>query len=197
MDGLHARAVHEDLELGTRQRQIRNAARIQLERHVRFRFAGRIVLIEVRSQRGLDEIEVRAQDAVFVQAHHCVERRAGLRDELVRLALGGPGASRAGIEARLEQFDQVACNGRIRAQRAFHVRLAERHSGLQQVAAIRAQYDDLPDQQSGGEQQPVEAVILHFSRPGGGESLAKGDLHAADADLQPLAMLQFEVLDPG
>src|SRR6185437_11998306 len=85
----------------------------------------------------------------------------------------------------------------VRCQRPLHVRLAERHAGLQQVAAVGTHYHDLPRAQAGAEQQAVEAVVLERPGPGGGEGFAEVALRARDVDAGAVAVFEFEVLDPG
>ena len=71
-----ARAVDEDLELRSRQRQVRYGLRVELERHPALAAppSVRPCLIVVSAQRGADHGQVGAQDAVLVEAGHLVER---------------------------------------------------------------------------------------------------------------------------
>src|SRR5207245_11648002 len=85
-------------------------------------------LIIVGPQRGLDHIQVAAQDAVLIEAYNGIEVGAQLCDQLVAIAL------RAlyrlcgfGIEPPLKEPDEIARYGRIGRQRSFHVYLADRY----------------------------------------------------------------------
>ncbi len=205
--------VDEDLEFRARQRQIRDLAGIELEGDVALGLARGVRLIEVGSQSGLHEIHIRAQNAVFIEARDFVEIGADLRDQLVGVALAAfgdgfvGGAGRLGavagglaggrrVEMGFEEANEVASDGGVGPQRALHVRLAERHAGLQKVAAIGPQYRDLAGVEAGAEQEAIETVVLDFTAPGGGESVLEVCFQARVIDVETLAVLELEILDP-
>src|SRR4051794_33867321 len=119
--GLHAGAVYKHLELRTGQRQVGDLRRIQLDRQVALRL---LIdeLVVVGADRGLDYVQVAAQDAILVRARHGIQIGADLTDQLVGVAFVGDDVR---IEPALEQAHQVACDRRIARQRSFHGRLAE------------------------------------------------------------------------
>ena len=197
MDPFDPRAVDEDLELRARQRQVRNASRIELERDVALRLAVAVQLVEIGPQRCLHQGQVGAQNAVLIEARDGVQVGTDLRHEAVRVARGAlRAAGRCRVEASLEQPHEVAGDGGVGGQHALHVGLTERYARLQKIAAVGAQHDDLARAEAGGEQQPVEAVVLHRAAPGRGQGLLEVAFQPCDVDFQPLAVLELEVLDP-
>src|SRR5262249_30094134 len=87
MDGLDARAVDEYLEQRTRQRQLVDGARIELEGEVGLELTGAGALEEVRSQRRLDDVEEAAEDAVLVEVGDAVESALDVRHDRLHAAL--------------------------------------------------------------------------------------------------------------
>ena len=85
----------------------------------------------------------------------------------------------------------------VARQRSLHGGLAEGHAGLQQVAAVSAQYHDFAGLQTGDQQQPVEAVVLDIAAPGGEEGVREVGFDSRNFDGQAVAVLDLEVLDPG
>ena len=195
MHPFHARAVDKDLVFRSRQRQVGNLVRIELEGHVALRGAGAVDLIEVRAQRRAHDIQIAAQDAVLIQTRDRIQRRADLSDE----SFGARRRAHRGarLEIRLKQAHEVPGNSRIRRKRALHVDLAERHTRLQQIAAICAQHHDLARGKPRCEQQTVEAVVLNLPAPHRGERFFECRLDARNVDAQRVAVLELEILDPG
>ena len=101
------------------------------------------------------------------------------------------------IEAGFEQAHQVGGEGRMGGEHALHVHLAEWQAGLQQIAAVGAQYHQLAHGQRRGQQQAVEAVVLDLAAPAREYGLDEARLDLLDVECQAGAVLEFEVLDVG
>ena len=100
----------------------------------------------------------------------------------------------ARLEAGGEQLEQQARNHRVALQRLFHVRLGERHAGLQRVLGVAAQHGDVAPFQAGAGQQLVEAVVLGVAVPDGDEGLLERQAGRVHVD-RAAARLHLEVLD--
>ena len=84
----------------------------------------------------------------------------------------------------------------MRAQHALHVALAERNSGLQQVAAAGSQHRHLAHAQLSRDQQAVEAIIIERA---GAHGAKRGDqllCHARYRYAMKIVMFQLEILQP-
>ncbi len=149
-------------------------------------------MIVVGPQCRANHGKVGAQDAVLVEARHFVE---GTQDALPN-ALGGALAPLAGQrKLRFEQPHQLSRDRRLRHGDAFHVGLAERNPGLQQVAAVGAQHDDLACAQAGAQQQAIEAIVLHLAAPGGQEGFLEQRLERDEVGALDIAGFEYEILD--
>ena len=138
-------------------------------------------------------MEVAAQDAVFIQARDLVERaQDGLADTLGR---GFP-RLRPERELGFEQAHQRLGDRRLCDQHAFHVRLAEGNTGLQQVAAVGAHHHDFARTQSRAQQQAIEAIVFDFAAPRRQESFLEQRLEGGDVRALQVARFELEVLDP-
>ena len=201
MHALDPRAVDEDLELRPRQRQVRDLRRVELEGQVALRLArsrppDRSWCAALRARRS--------------------ERRAGCgprRDSRPRRGRADWPISVSRRRARAPLRRRAPAPGRsgartagtgcarcavLAAERALHVRLAERHAGLQQVAAVGPQHHDLRVPELGGEQQAVEAVVLERRRARRRRRLrVKSGLGSRRSRSEAVAVLELEVLDPG
>ena len=74
MHAFHLRRVDEDLEHRPRRGQLRDLLRVDLEGEIRF-----AALEVIRPQRRVDQLDVQAQNAVFVGIADGVERVFDLR----------------------------------------------------------------------------------------------------------------------
>ena len=99
-------------------------------------------------------------------------------------------------ELRLEQPHQRRGDRRLRHQHAFHVGLAERDAGLQQVAAIGAHHHDFARAQARAQQQAIEAIVFDFAAPGGQERFLEQRFEGGDVRALQVARFELEVLDP-
>ena len=123
--------------------------------------AGPVALKEVGAHGRADRVEETADDPVFVQSGHGVERRLDLgRRRRLRIVSG---ARR--IEPRDEQVDEPAHDAGIGGEGLRHVRLAEGDLGLAQVPGVSAQHDDLAPVQPGTDDQAVEGVVFRLAAP--------------------------------
>ncbi len=154
----------EDLEHRPRLGQARHLGRVELERQHRLGPAVREALEEVGAQRGFDQRQVVAQDAVFVEVGHAVERGPDAHHDarLQRIAV----FLERGVEARLEQRHQVGSDRGVRGQRLFDVGLAEGECTLLHVAGIGPQHGHAAPVQAGQQHQPVEVVVVVVAAPG-------------------------------
>ena len=159
------RRVHEDLELRARRREDRDLRWVELERQVRPWRAGFVDDEVVGPQHRVDDRQEAAQDPVLVQALDRVDRLPDLDPQSLCLVV----VAGIGIEPRAEQLDEQRRDVGVAEQRALHVRVRERDSGLAQVLGDRAHDGDLAARQSGAEHQPVERVVLELAPPRGEE----------------------------
>ena len=191
-----ARAVDEDFVLRAGQRQVGDGVRIELERNPALGCSVRrpvCRLIVVSAQRRADHGEVAAQDAVFVEARHLVECAPDALGDALRGTFTRLVGER---ELRLEQPHQRRGDGRLRHQHAFHVGLAERDAGLQQVTAIGAHHHDVARAQARAQQQPIEAIVFDVATPGGEERFLEQGLQGCDVGALEVTRFELEVLDP-
>ena len=119
---------------------------------------------------GHDHRAERAQDAVVVGARDLLERVVDVLGEGAHLR-GARRRFQVGIEARFEGPGKPGRDRRIAGEHRFHVALAERDAGLQQVTADGAQDQRLAPVETGGEHEPVEAVAFGLAVMHGEERL--------------------------
>ncbi len=117
--------------------------------------------------------------------------RAKARDCDVRVA----GFS-VGIEAGFEGPGESRGEVRVPHEHGFHVALAERDAGLQQIAAHGAQHQGLPPVETGGEHEPVEAVALCKAVAHGVEGLLEARSDLRRIEVASAGVCDLEVLDP-
>ena len=191
MDALHPRAVDEHLDHRAWQRQVVDVAAVDLEGDVGLGPPVRAVLVGVGAQRVAQQVEEAPQDAVLVQVPHPVEGALDLGRQ-PRIVLRAAGR----VEAAVEQGDQLARDGRMAGQRAFHHVLPIGDAGLAQILGVGAQHRHLPRGQAGAKDEAVEAVILHPAVPDGGEGVLELLLHHRAVDGQPVLRPRGEVVNP-
>ena len=174
--------VDEDLELGPRLDDPGHGAGVELE-HQRGRAVhpgagtGGVLLVVVGPQGGVDQRQVGAEDPVGIQAGHLVELAAQfLGDGLAAL---GRALLLVRIEPGLEQPDQQPGDGRVAAQDAPHVVLAEAHPALAQVLRVGAQQRHLAPGQARRQHQGVEPVVLGLAEPERGQRVLEELTQAA------------------
>ena len=190
--------VDEDLELGPRLGDPRHGAGVELE-HQRLGPAdarpgtGAVLLVVVGPQGGVDQRQVRAEDPVGIQAGHLVELAAEfLGDGLAAL---GRALLLTGIEPGLEQPDQQPGDGRVAAQDAPHIVLAEAHPALAQVLRVGAEQGHLAPGQAGRQHQGVEPVVLRLAEPERGQRVLE-ELAQEAARSGSGRRTQAEFIDP-
>src|SRR5262249_28583545 len=147
-----------DLDQRTRQRQLVEGARIELEGEERLPLLLRGALEEIGAQRRLDDVEVTAQDAVLVEVGDAVEAALNLRDD--RGGALGDATLVGRVEEGAEKLHQQASDRRVARQRLLHIRLAEGDAGLAQILAVGTQDRDLAPVEVGDQHEAVEAVVL-------------------------------------
>ena len=191
---LDARRVHEDLEARPRQRDDRDARRVELERDVRLRppVGGR--LEEVRPQHRADDGVEAAQDAILVEARDGVDRLLDLGRARSRRLVA---ALLRRVEAGAEQGDQLGGDAGVGDQRALHVAVAERDPRLAHVAGDRAQQRHLARVEAGADDQRVESVLLDVAVPDAREAVVEPLADPVRVDVGADRVVQAEVVDPG
>jgi hypothetical protein len=123
MHALDRGRIDEDLEGRARQRHVRHARRIELERKVGLWRALGAALEGVGPQGRLDQAEIAAKDPVLVEDGHGLQ---ALPDPLFkRFGLGRAVAGEAGIESGIEQGDEVGREPWVRGEGVLDIALAE------------------------------------------------------------------------
>ena len=213
--------VDEDLETRPRLRHLVHARRVDLEGEARPVAAVRRALVVVGAKGPVDELEVRAEDPVLVEARDRLEapedplrdrvrggvvggRRAAPRRGLVR-GRGSTGQLRprprptrpGRVEAGVEEAHKLAHEPRVAAQGVLHIGLAEAEADLPQVPGVGPEHGDLAPVEAGRECEAVEAVVLRLPRPHPGEAPLERPAHRGEvrrAGAGPLP--EPEVVEP-
>ncbi len=195
MYALDARAVHEDFERRTGLRQSRNPAGVELHRQPRPRRAAGVAQIVVGAQGCQHHGEEGAQDSILIGAGHGADRPAQLPLQLQAESSAGGRLRR--MQARLEQQAQIGGSLRVCREHALHIALAERNSGLQQVAAAGPQHAHASGAELGADQQAVKAIVFKragaYGAEGGNQLLG----HLCHRHRVVRIVFEFEVLHPG
>ena len=181
--------VDEGLEHRHRARQFRHPVRVQLDADIGLGPAVGVALEIVAAQGRRDDAVEGAQHAVGVEAGHGVERGENV-------VLRNPLSGAVGIEALLEQGHQVGHQFGVGGQLRLHVDRRKRQLGLQQIARHRAHQHDLARRQTGGDHQPVEAVVLGAAGDDVGECLGDVVRALAGGRAFGLRMLGLVFVDP-
>ena len=160
---LHDRREYKGLHRGPRQRQELEPRRVDLQGEVPLRAAVRGELEVVGPHDGGEHVAQPAQDAVLVEAGGLVDQDRRARRRLRRCGRRHVVGVETGVEAGQQRLDEL----RAPADGVLDVALAERHAGLTQVPARRADDADVPPADTGGQHQPGQAVQLrsHPTRP--------------------------------
>ena len=121
MHALETRRIDEDLELRLGLGQSRHLPGIELERHEPLAAAPGVPPPEVGAGRGLDEREILAEHAILGEILDRFERGF----DSAHLLRGAHADARAlrGVEAQLEQPDEISRNVRVRRECCFDERL--------------------------------------------------------------------------
>ena len=194
VDALDPRRVHEDLEHRLRFGQVGDASRVELERQVGLGPAILAGLEVVGPQGGLDDGQKLAQDAVFVEVGDGVEGGVYFFDK--RFAAGAATDFLRGIEARLEQRNQLCGERRVMRQRLLHVGLAEGEGGLLHVLGVGAQHGNLAPAEAGEQGQPVEVVVLDLAAPHALEGFVEQRADRVEVELFDAFKGHAEVMHP-
>ena len=181
MHALETRRVDEDFEHRLGLRQTRHLGGIELERQEALAAPGRITPPEVRARGRLNQREVLPQDAVFGQVLDGLQRRLDGAD-LLRGA-GADGRALGGVEAQLEQVDELTCDVGVDRQRRLDESLRQREPDLPQVFCVRPQHDDLLGRQARRDHQPVEVVVLDLSAEHASERVGEYGVQRVDVNL--------------
>ncbi len=195
MNAFHPRRVHEDLEQWPRRGQLGDELRVEFEGEVELALAVRVGLEVVRSQRGFDEADVEAKDAIFIRIRDALERVLDLRTDSEPRALSSHAdIAQRGVEVIAEELDQRAGDGRMLGQRLLDVGLAQQDADLAHVLRVGAKHDDLVPLQLRAEDEAIEPVALRFVSPDAGERVLELLLQRSEVFLHPLAV-EAEVAD--
>jgi hypothetical protein len=73
---------------------------------------------------------------------------------------------------------------------------SERHASLKEIPAVGAQHRDFARVETRAEQETIEPVVFDFTAPRGGKGILEVCLQAGVLDVETLAVLELEVLDP-
>ena len=147
---------------------------VELEAHLRCRFAVGPDAVVVGPQRRPDHSDEGAQDPVLVQARDGLQAGGDCVGDLLLGAVASPsrtGCRAVRVEPGLEQLDQLGRERGVGHECGLLVLDAERGPDLSQVPGDRAQDDHLPPVQAGGEDEGVQGVALGAARPDGDERL--------------------------
>ncbi len=194
---LHPRRIYEDLVHRCRPRHFRNGPGIELEAEIRLGFAAGVRLIEVGTQRCLNQGQVAPQNSVLVEYRHVIQ---GAEDRLLQalLLVGQVFVTQLArqVEAHLEQSNQLTRDVGVVEQRAGDVTQVEAHANLFEVARVRAQQRDLAPGQPSGQHQPVERVVLGQTTIDVYEGILQGFVDLKQIDFQPIGVGEGEIMDP-
>ncbi len=157
MHALGSRRVHPDLKPRAGFREVGNRMRVELQGQIRLRRRVGRALPVVRAQGGLDQRAEAAQDAILVEAGHCIECLAEFVDNRL-LGIGSVGECKPRIEPRLEQRNQQSDDVNVAAHGRLEVILAEPRTRLPQILRVGPQHDDLPPVKARFEDERLETV---------------------------------------
>src|SRR5262249_18116937 len=111
--------------------------------------------------------------------------------------LGPLAVRRRRIEAQLEEFDQLARDVRVGAERALDEPERERESDLPQIFRIGSKDDDLFGRQARGDHQAVEIVLLDLAAEETSEGVFEDRLQIVDLHVYVDAIAhQPEIMNP-
>jgi hypothetical protein len=188
------RRVHPDLEAGPGEGQVGDLVGVELEGQAPLGRAVGVDLEGVGAQRGPDQGEQAAQDAVLVEAGHVVEVGLDQLDQVGDQPLAVAAGGRVGREPGLEQAVEVGGDVGVGGHRRLDVVGAEGGAGLAHVAGVGPQHGDRPPRQPGQEHEAVEPVVLHVTPPDADERLLEQGSGAGD--VAEAVAHQPEVVDP-
>ncbi|VXC89677.1 hypothetical protein PSEUDO9AZ_20590 [Pseudomonas sp. 9AZ] len=197
MHAFNTRRVDEDFELRRRPRNIRNRPRVELEAEVGLVLPGRIGLVEVGAQGGFDQVQVAAQDAVFVKHRNVVQRSENCLLKLLLLVfqvIGGELARQ--VEARLEQAHQLLGDISVVDQGAGDIAEVEAQANLLEVTRIGTQQRHVTPRHGSHQHQTVEAVVLRRAANDIDEGALQSVVELLDIDIQAFGIGEGEVVNP-
>ena len=194
---LDARRIDEDLVLGHRLGHLRNGPRVQFEAEVILGLAIGIGLVVVGAQRGLDQVQVATQDAVFVEHRDPVQGRDyGLLEALLLVfqVLGAELARQ--VETGLEQAHQFAGDVHMVDQGAGDIAEIEAQANLLEVTGIGPQQRHVAPAHAGGQHQTVERIVLRRALTDAHEGFLQVVVELLDIDVQVLGVGEGKVVNP-
>ena len=194
MHRFHPRRVHENLEHRARQRQFVDAGGIELEGQIILGSSLRVGLEEVGAQGGLDDVQEPPQNAILIQTADLFQRLLDGHQQGGGVPFGA--VAGLGREPGVEQIHQHAGDRRMIAQGAFHVSLAERDAGLQQIPAIGAQHRHVAPWQPRRQHQPVETVVFRLAGPKPGKGILENILDLRGVHLNADILAHVEIQHP-
>src|SRR3989344_1476097 len=193
----NTRRVDKDFELRRRPWNIRNRPRIELEAEVRLVLPGRIGLVEVGAQGSFDQVQIAAQDAVFVKYRNVVQRGENRLLELLLLVfqvISGELARQ--VKTRFEQAHQLLGDIGMVDQGACDVAEVEAQTNLLEVAGVSTKQRHITPRHGGHQHQTVEAVVLRCAANDIDESALQGVVELLDVDIQAFGIGKGEVVNP-
>ncbi len=197
MHALDPRRIDEYLELGHRLGQLGNQPRVELEAEIRLVLAVGVRLVEVGAQGGLDQVQVAAQDAVFVEYLHLVQRgQNGLFQALLLVVQVVLGQLARQVEAGLEQPGQLTGDVGVVVQGAGDVAKVEAQADLLEVTGVGTQQCHVAPRQAGGQHQAVEGIVLGIAAHDMDERVLQGVIELLDIQAKAFAVGEGEVVDP-
>ena len=156
--------------------------------------ARRPAAVRVGAHDRLDEPELVAQDAVVVERGDGVEV---LEDVVAQRRLGLLVALARGVEAQLEELDELLGDVRVGRDHVELVALGEARADALAIAPQRAQDGDLTPVEARGDDQPVERVGLGLAAPDRGDAVGDALADLGQVERAVGRAEHAEVLHPG
>jgi hypothetical protein len=129
----------------------------------------------------LNERQILAQHAILRQIVDAVER--GFDGPHLLSGTRADARATRRVEAKLEQFDERACDIAVPGKRALDERLRERKPDLPQVPCVGSQNSDVDRWQARHYDQAVEVIVLDVAAKYPAECVLEHGVQRVDLDL--------------
>ena len=154
-------------------------------------------MIEVGAQRGLHQVQVAAQDAVFVEHRDVIQGGENRLFELLLLVgqvLGGQLARQ--VETGLEQAHQFLGDVGMVNQGAGDIAEVKAQANLLEVTGIGAQQRHVTPRHRRGQHQAVKGIVLGLTFDDVDEGILQGVVELLDIHIQAFGIGEGKVVNP-
>ena len=155
----------------------------------------RVGLVEIGAHRRGDEVQELPQDAVLIQARHRGKRALDARPDRRLGCLPRVQIETAGrVEPHMEQLQELARQPGMARHRVGEVAQPERRPQLAQIGGVGPERGGLAPVGAGGNDQPVEPVVVGLALVHGEEGVFQPLAVPGDVDRRAVGGLQHHVV---